>query len=397
MRFPLYLALRNLLRNPGRNLLYILGVSITAALLLDMILLSSGIRVTLERVLKQMGYELRISPRGTLPFETDAQITGFEKIRSRIKRLPSVEHVDALLGTSVSVAHSGETFSSFALGLELHREILFHILRGKQPEPGKKEVVINKYLADAKKIHPGDTLLLRMGNQSQTIGATETVAVKVTGIAQFELDAEGQYTIACSLPMLQDLMGETSNDPVSVILVKLNDASQADQLSAILNKEFPQLSAFTISSVIRAVDKQLSYFKQFAFILGGISLVTTFVLIFIITTISFHDRLGEVALLRAIGLSHKTIFTTVLFEGMLTSLASAAIGFVLGKIVAVYLDLILKSAPGLPEDFSFFVMEPESVLRAFVILILTGFIAGLYPAAAAIRLPVANTLREEIL
>lgn len=397
MRFPLYLALRNLLRNPGRNLLYILGVSITAALLLDMILLSSGIRVTLERVLKQMGYELRISPRGALPFETDAQITDFEKIRSRVKALPSVEYVDALLGTSVSVEHSGETFFSFALGLELHREILFHIFRGKQPAPGEKEVVINKYLADAKQIRPGDTLVLRMGSQSQTIGAPEAVTVKVTGIAQFELDAEGQYTIACSLPMLQALMGETLNDPVSVILVKLKDASQADQLSAIINKEFPQLSAFTISSVIRAVDKQLSYFKQFAFILGGISLVTTFVLIFIITTISFHDRLGEVALLRAIGLSHKTIFTTVLFEGMLTSLASAAIGFVLGKIVAVYLDLILKSAPGLPEDFSFFVMEPEAVLRAFAILILTGFIAGLYPAAAAIRLPVADTLREEIL
>lgn len=170
-----------------------------------------------------------------------------------------------------------------------------------------------------------------------------------------------------------------------------------DQIAASINKDFPQLSAFTISSVIQAVDKQLSYFKQFAFILGGISLITTFVLIFIITTISFHDRLGEVALLRAIGLSHKTIFTTVLFEGVLTSLASAVFGFVLGKLVAIYLDVILKSAPGLPKDLSFFVMEPDAVLRAFLILLATGFFAGLYPAAAAVRLPVAETLREEIL
>jgi ABC-type lipoprotein release transport system permease subunit len=219
----------------------------------------------------------------------------------------------------------------------------------------------------------------------------------VTGIAIFELDAEGQYTVACTLPLLQEMMGQTENDPVSVILVKLTNATNAEQISSNINKEFPQLSAYTIRSVIHAVDKQLSYFKQFAFILGGISLVTTFVLIFIITTISFHDRVGEVALLRAIGLSHKTIFTTVLFEGVLTSLASAAIGFVIGKAVSVYLDLILKSAPGLPEDFSFFVMEPQSVIRAFLILILTGFIAGLYPAAAAVRLPVAQTLREEIL
>jgi putative ABC transport system permease protein len=397
MRFPLYLAVRNLLRNPGRNLLYILGVSITAALLLDMILLSSGIRVTLERVLKQMGYELRLSPRGALPFETEAQIYGFQNVRSKLLQFPTVEHVDALLGTTVSVDFSGQTFTSFALGLELHRKVMFHILQGKPPAPGSREVVINKYLAEAKKIRPGDRLTLRMANETQAIGVGNALSVPVSGIASFELDAEGQYTISCPLSMLQELMDQKSQDPVSVILVKLKDASQADQIAATMNKEFPQISAFTVKTVIQAVDKQLSYFKQFAFILGGISLVTTFVLVFIITTISFHDRLGEVALLRAIGLSHRTIFITVLFEGMLTSLASAIFGFLLGKLVAIYLDVILKSAPGLPEDFSFFVMEPQAVVRAFVILIFTGIFAGLYPAAAAIRLPVADTLREEIL
>jgi putative ABC transport system permease protein len=397
MKFPLYLAMRNLLRNPGRNLLYILGVSITAALLLDMILLSSGIRVTLERVLKQMGYELRMSPRGALPFETEAQINGFEKIRSQLMRYPEIEHVDALFGTTIAVDFSGQRFTSFGLGLELHRKVLFHIIEGKQPERGSTEVVINKYLADAKKIHPGDSLNLWSPDQAQTIGTRESIPVRVSGIAQFELDAEGQYTIAGPLEMLQNMVGERSLDPVSVILIKLKDASSADAIAKTLNAQFPQTSVFTIRTVMQAVDKQLSYFKQFAFILGGISLVTSFVLVFIITTISFHDRLGEVALLRAIGLSHKTIFTTVLFEGILTSLASAIFGFILGKFVAVYLDAILTSAPGLPEDFSFFVMEPSAVFHAFLVLILTGFFAGLYPAAAAVRLPVADTLREEIL
>jgi ABC-type lipoprotein release transport system permease subunit len=42
-------------------------------------------------------------------------------------------------------------------------------------------------------------------------------------------------------------------------------------------------------------------------------------------------------------------------------------------------------------------MEPSAVFHAFPVLILTGFFAGLYPAAAAVRLPVAETLREEIL
>ena len=47
MKFAFYLALRNLFRHPGRNVLYILGVSITAALLLDMILLSGGLKISL--------------------------------------------------------------------------------------------------------------------------------------------------------------------------------------------------------------------------------------------------------------------------------------------------------------------------------------------------------------
>jgi len=119
--------------------------------------------------------------------------------------------------------------------------------------------------------------------------------------------------------------------------------------------------------------------------------------VFIITTISFHDRLGEIALLKAIGLGSKTIFTTILLEGLLTSLASAFFGLFLGKIVAVYLDRILTSAPGLPKDFSFFVLNPPALIQGILVLLLTGLFAGMYPAGAAVRLPVAETLREEIL
>jgi putative ABC transport system permease protein len=192
-------------------------------------------------------------------------------------------------------------------------------------------------------------------------------------------------------------MGKEGEDTVSVVMIKLNDPATAQAAAKEINQRFPQVSAYTLQGVVDALEGQLSYFRQFSYILGGISLIVTFVLVFIITTISFHDRLGEVALLRAIGVSHKTIFSTIIFEGVITSVASAALGFALGKIIAIYLDSVLKSAPGLPAEFSFFVFEPSSVLRALIILLITGIFAGLYPASAAVRLPVAGTLREEIL
>lgn len=396
MSFPFYLAWRNLIRHPARNFLYILGISITAALLLDMIMLSGGIKISLGKMLRDLGYEIRISPRGTLPFETDAQIRDYGAIESALLKHPTVKSVDALLGATVSVDYQGKTFNSFALGLLQPKNPLYRILSGREPEKGMREILVNQYLASDRRLHPGDHVKLWIGSQAQTTGTYEPVDFTVTGTAFFALDAEGQYTVACTLPVLQDLL-QQKDDPVSVILIRMKDPDRSDTLTREINRTYPQLSAYTVTSVIQAVDRQLSYFKQFSYILGGISLIVTFVLIFIITTISFHDRVGEIALLRALGLAQKTIFSTIVLEGMLTSACSAVLGFLLGKAVALYLDSILKSAPGLPDRFSFFVLEPESVARALVVLLLTGFFAGLYPAAAAVRLPIADTLREEIL
>lgn len=397
MRFPLYLAIRNLFRHPGRNFLYILGISITAALLLDMVMLAGGIRISLGRMLRDLGYEIRISPRGTLPFETDAQIQHFSEIRSELSRDKAVRSVDALLGTTLAVQHNGESFTSFVIGLRQAKNPLYHPVEGSEPRDGKNEVLVNQYLAEARAIHAGDHLKLWMSSNLQNTGNVEPEEVTVSGIGVFELDAEGQYTISCPLSTLQGLTHQTQEDPVSVVLLKLDDPAQGDRIAESINKRYPQLSAYTIKTVVEAVDRQLSYFKQFAYILGAISLVVTFVLVFLITTISFHDRVGEIALLRALGLGRKTIFITTVLEGVLTSASSAVFGFLLGKIVALYLDSILKTAPGLPESFSFFVLEPQSVAKALTVLLLTGFFAGLYPAATAVRLPIADTLREEIL
>ena len=397
MTFPFFLALRNLTRHPSRNILYVLGISITAALLLDMILLASGLSISIEKVLKKMGYEVRASARGTLPFETEAQVRNFSALERRLLSMPEVASVDALLGATVTIKTNDDSFTSFALGVKISTDTGYEVVEGSNLKPGTSQVLVNRYLAEEKKLKPGDTLRLSMPDQAYTAGGQEPVVVRIAGIANFFLDAEGQFSITCDLPFLQRLMRQKQEDPVSAILVKLKDASSAPIVVERINASIPQITAYTITSVLQEVDKQLSYFKQFSYILGGISLVVTFVLVFIITTISFHDRLGEVALLKAIGLSRKTIFSTILLEGMITSLASAVFGAFLGKIVAIYLDRILTSAPGLPEDFSFFIFDPGSVAQGFLVLLLTGFFAGLYPATAAIKLPVAQTLREEIL
>jgi putative ABC transport system permease protein len=125
------------------------------------------------------------------------------------------------------------------------------------------------------------------------------------------------------------------------------------------------------------------------------SLVVTVLLIAPLLTITVNERLGEIATLRAIGISRATIIRQVVVEGTALTLIGGALGVVLGTATARYLDSILTSFPGLPAAFSFFVPRRESLTTAGLVLFLSGSLAGLYPAWLAARAPIAATLRAE--
>jgi putative ABC transport system permease protein len=84
-----------------------------------------------------------------------------------------------------------------------------------------------------------------------------------------------------------------------------------------------------------------------------------------------------------------------LIEGMVLTLIGSTLGILLGVGTARYLDSILTSFPGLPAAFSFFVPRRENLAMAALVLLLTGSLAGLYPAWLAARAPIASTLRSE--
>jgi putative ABC transport system permease protein len=125
------------------------------------------------------------------------------------------------------------------------------------------------------------------------------------------------------------------------------------------------------------------------------SLIVSVLLISTLLTITVNERLGEIATLRAIGIARTTVVREVLIEGIVLTTIGTALGVLLGLATARYLDSILTSFPGLPAAFSFFVPRRESLTTAALVLLLTGALAGLYPAWLAGRAPIAATLRSE--
>jgi ABC-type lipoprotein release transport system permease subunit len=67
----------------------------------------------------------------------------------------------------------------------------------------------------------------------------------------------------------------------------------------------------------------------------------------------------------------------------------------LGGLLALGLDRILRRMPGLPDGLHFFVFEPRALEWHAALLGATAVAAALYPIWLAVKLPIAQTLRQE--
>ena len=68
----------------------------------------------------------------------------------------------------------------------------------------------------------------------------------------------------------------------------------------------------------------------------------------------------------------------------------------LGMALSMWLDRILKSMPGIPAAMHFFVFEPRAVMWHAALLVVTAILASAYPMWLVARLPIATTLRNEV-
>src|SRR6478609_2329325 len=112
------LAIASLIRHRTRTVLAILGVAVSAAMLLDMVMLSSGMRESFRGLLLSQGFQLRLSPKGTLPFDTEATIRGADSLVVLLRGRPAVGAVSPVLGGQLHFPVANGAVTSTALGID---------------------------------------------------------------------------------------------------------------------------------------------------------------------------------------------------------------------------------------------------------------------------------------
>jgi putative ABC transport system permease protein len=390
------LGVRSLIRRRLRTALSILGIAVAAALLLDMVLLSGGIEKSFAELVLARGFQIRVTPKGTLPFDTEATIPGAAGVLAGIRADPDVETAGAVLGTPLFGRIPDSLVTLFGYGIEPEAQGVYEVTAGRDLGPADSAgVLLSPAAARLLDARIGDTVTLVGRLDPQALASRPGRRLVARGLVRWVYDARGQASVGTILPVMQRLAGQRGDDRVSVFVVKATSDSGVAGVAARLRERLPRLEVNSVADLVVHFRKRLVYFRQLSYILGSMSLVVTVLLVSTILTIAVGERLGEIATVRAIGVSRATVVKQVLAEGSALTLVGAALGMVLGLVTARYLDAILTSFPGLPAAFSFFVPRTGALLTAAAVLLATGAVAGAYPAWLAARAPVAATLRSE--
>jgi len=385
-------SLRALVRRRSRTALALAGIGISAALLLDMTMLATGLTDSFGGLLGAKGYALRVTPRGILPFDSEATIRDAGEVARRVAEVPGVASVAPVLGAQYYPVRGDSAGDPvFVTGVDPRAEMLFRLTEGR--EPGAGEAVVSAPLARAEGLRPGSVVRLAPGLDVSLGRPRGTREYRVSGVADFVYDYSGQRSAALPLAEVQEATGRP--DQVSLFGVAAAEGTDADSLALRIAREVPQVSVYSTAELIAETSRRLTYFRQLATILGSVALVVTALLVATIVTIGVRERFGEISTLRAMGVARGRILLGVVAEGLALAGIGCALGLPLGLWMAGRLDRILLAFPGLPADVTFFVFRPERVALALATVVAVGALAGCLPGWSAVRAPLGQALREE--
>jgi putative ABC transport system permease protein len=387
------LAQASLIRHRARTVLAVLGVAVAAAMLLDMVMLATGMRESFRELLLSRGFEIRLAPKGTLPFDTDATIPGVNAITATLRGNPDIREISPVLGASIHVLAGNRDVSGSALGIDPSVQGDYELLSGRDVTT-PEAIVANDHLLRELGARVGDTLNVATGYDPQTRTYSGQRELVVTGRVRFIYGASDQSSAAMRRETLEAMNGQ-SRDRASLFMVRVRSGADAEQVRDWIDKQLPNVTAISIATAIAQVDERLSYFRQLALILGAVSLFVGFLLVTTLVTVSVNERAGEIAVMRAIGVSRSHVVEQIVLEVVAISLAGALLGLALGLVTARYLNTILSAFPGLPMAIDFFLFQPRAAWSALGLLIASGIGAGIYPAWRAASLPIAESLRRE--
>jgi ABC-type antimicrobial peptide transport system permease subunit len=368
------MILKNLFRRKGRTFLTLAGIAIGVAAIVALGGMAAGMRTGYTSMAKGSQADLVLSQTSAM----DITLGGVEEtVGEQLRGYPEVADVDGMLMGNVQ-AEASSYFFIFGYDPAGFSIAHFRIVEGQSLSEAHrvrgKPLILGKTAADNLEKKVGDSL--RIGS-----GTFRIVGIYETG------DGMEDGGAVISLQEAQSLLLQPRR--VSVYNLRLRSAADEARLRQRVDRSYPDL---TLSTTSEFADRQemVAYMEGFAWgiaalaiLIGGVGMTNALFM-------SVFERTQEIGLLRAVGWRRGQVVRLVLGESLALALLGGVLGSALGVVAVGMVRVSISFLGSLGSTFS-----PGLFLRAFVTVIVLGFVGGAYPAWWASRLQPLEALRYE--
>ena len=365
-RWPGGMLVRALVRRRTRSTLTVVGIGIAVAAVVALSGLSEGFGEQFNAMGRGGQVDLMAAEAGI----SDMQFSAIdERVAKRIAALPEVRSVSGIMfGFS-----TGQNVPLLIVqGYQPNSEGIKHFkIAEGEPLSGTRQALLGRTAAEAMGLEVGESVNV-MGSRFRVVGLYET-GVPLEDSA-----------MVISLREAQSLFGRPNK--VGFLGIALRDPREVDRVLKVLEQRFPEISVAKTAEFAQsqpdfeAMDAMIGAISFLAVLVGGIGMMNT-------VFMSVFERTREIGVLRALGWRKRRVLTMIMKESLLLSAVGGVVGIVLGMGLGNLFPLLLA------------MLEPrysgELFVRALVLALALGAIAGLYPSWWASRLDPLEALRYE--
>lgn len=244
------------------------------------------------------------------------------------------------------------------------------------PSPPPRTIAIDERLVEDAGLAVGDTVLVSARAGERGVPAVVSAIVR-RGADPSEV-ARREYKVRLHLTQLQELLD--APDRVDRFAVLAQPGMAAAAVDAINAQGFG-FRAHLARDVAVETSQTFAVVSRFNRAIGVITIVASAIFLLCIMLLKVEERRRDVAALRLLGISTRTIWRAVVVEASLVALLGSAAGVAFGVVAARLINAHYQEVYRTPLLFS--VLTPGTVLFAVVLSVVLGIGAG---ALAALRL-----------
>ena len=388
-------AYKNLLRKRIRSLLTLVGIALSAWVLVSLLGFNHGYETALNKDIDNMGFQLMMMAKGC-PYEAATMMlkggTGLkymkESVVNDVAKEPEVEKTTPILMAAVFDPNKGESggvagyFGIEPKSFSQMKTFLKFKQGGWFTDVNAYEAVMGYEAAELEQREVGDKILIPEKN----------IEFKVVGILE-RTGTQDDGTIFIPLRTAQKVFGRP--DEITTLGIKVKKGVDSTRLEEKLYK-LPDVQIVSLAEVKQTIMKLISTAKVMVLSIAIIAILIAMVGVINTILMSVHERFQEIGILKTIGAMPWDIFKLIWIETLILCAIGGVLGvglaLILSRVTGMVIRYVLPYAPigGLV------LIDLKLVLITIAVVLCIGLLSGLYPAWKAGRIRPLEAIRGEV-